>query len=308
MDTLYQKFYKGFYLRTGGFLPTKPLNQNIYPGDFFQIINGEIMILGNIFRKAIVGPEQVIMDYGLKLNPANWNFSDGVTKPYAGRESGSNAIEGTFEFSKQVLKFKEPGSYMFKGEEPESIKISNWSDIKDELIVKLTQTIYSFRELYLVTECATNASWTLAIASHKHAELEIATGDENYGLVDIFGHSSSRTIQSKNIEYYHRQDNRVPSFFKARKLVVQQEKLETFISELITQRMNLQEWADDFFDYNFESSQTAHVPRYTEQAYSSVLDMLQANQLNPNTALLYFTWGDMSLDDIQKLFITYGDE
>ena len=34
--------------------------------------------------------------------------------------------------------------------------------------------------------------------------------------------------------------------------------------------------------------------------------MLQANELNPNTALLYFKWADANLDDIEKLFLVYG--
>jgi hypothetical protein len=292
-------------MRTGGFIPSKPLGQNIYPGDFFQIKDGEMIVLGNIFRQGIVDADNCNLGYGIKLNPANWNFKEGVTKPYSGRGTGSNAIEGAFEYSKQVLEFKQPGSYMFKGVSPEAVKIANWSEIKDELIIKLTQTFYSFRELYLVTECATTESWTLAIASHKRAELEIVTEDENSGLVDIFGHSSSKTIQSKNIEFYHREENRIPTFFKAKKLVVQQEKLETFISELISNRMNQYEWANDYFDYDFYEGRSSYSPRYNDNIQASVLDMLQANQLNPNTALLYFQWADLNLDDIQKLFIIY---
>ncbi|HET6992936.1 MAG TPA: hypothetical protein VFJ43_16510, partial [Bacteroidia bacterium] len=63
-------------MRTGGFIPTKPLNQNVYPGDFFQIINGEMIALGNIFLKGVVDNDNVEIGYGTKLNPANWNFSD----------------------------------------------------------------------------------------------------------------------------------------------------------------------------------------------------------------------------------------
>ena len=40
---------------------------------------------------------------------------------------------------------------------------------------------------------------------------------------------------------------------------------------------------------------------------ASILDMLQANELNPNTALLYFRWSDANLDDIEKLFTAYGN-
>ena len=307
MDTVYRKFYKGFYLKTGGFIPVKPINQCVYPGDFFQIRNGEMIVLGNIYRKSIVIPENEHLEYGIKLNPANWSFNDGVTKPYSGRGSGNNPIEGEFEYSKQILAFSDAGSYFFKGNNPESVQISNWRDIKNELIIKMTQTLYSFRELFIVTESATNSDWTLAISSSDEGELEIATDSENFGLVDIFGDASSKTIQSKDIEYYHREDKRKPTFFKAKKLVVQDEKLETFISELISERIGKKEWADDFFDYDFEHDAQAYAPRVSPNVQISFLDMLQANQLSPNTALLYFRWVDANLDDVEKMFLSYGN-
>lgn len=305
MDNVYRNFYRNFYMRTGGFIPTKPLNQNIYPGDFFQIKNGEMFVFGNIFRKGVVDPEDVQFGYGIKQNPAGWNFSDGITKPYSGRGSGQGAIGGEFEFSKQIIAFSKNGSFFFKCNEPESVKILNWSEIQQQLIIKLTQTIYSFRELYLVTESVVPSDWTLAISSSDKGELEIATDSENFGLVDIFGHHSAKTIQSKDIEYYHRETFKKPVFFKARKLVVQDEKTEVFISELISDRLNSTEWVNDFFDYEFH-----HDPVYTSHnpggVQAGILDMLHTNELNPNTALLYFKWMDTSLDDIEKLFVIYG--
>ncbi len=305
MDTVYRNFYRNFYMRTGGFIPTKPLNQNMYPGDFFQIKNGEMILLGNIFRKGIVDPANVKFGYGIQQNPASWNFSDGVSKPYSARGSGQGAINGEFEFSKQIMAFSREGSFYFKCNEPESVKILNWSEIQQQLIIKMTQVIYSFRELYLVTESVVPLNWTLAIGGSDKGELEIASDSENFGLVDIFGHQSAKTIQSKDIEYYNRETRRKPVFFKASKLVVQDEKLETFTGELISDRFNSTEWINHFFDYDFH-----HDPVYTSHnsrsAQGSVLEMLHANELNPNTALLYFKWADASLDDIEKLFLTYG--
>jgi hypothetical protein len=305
MESVYRRFYRSFYMRTGGFIPSKPLNQNIYPGDFFQIRNGEMVILGNIFRNKIIDPEDCRFGYRNKLNPAGWSFGDGVTKPYSGRGSGHGSIVGEFEFSKQILAFADYGSFFFKGNDPESVKIINWGELQQQLIIKLTQTYYSFREIYVVTESASASDWTLAIASSGNAELEIATDSENFGLVDIFGHHSAKTIQSKNIEFYHREPNRRPGFFKARKLVVQDEKLEVFVSELISQRQGQDEWAGSFYDYDFhyDSVFTSQIPAC---AQASILDMLRANELNPNTALLFFRWADMNLDDVEKLFLDYG--
>lgn len=295
-------------MRTGGYLPSKPINQTLYPGDFFQIKNGEMILLGNIFRKSIITSNDAKFEYGIKLNSASWKFSDGVSKPYSGRGIGNNPIEGEFEFSKQILRFKNAGSYIFDGENPESIKISNWNEIQQALIIKLTQTLYSFRELYVVTECVTTSSWSLAVASNKDAELEIATENENFGLVDIFGTSGIKTIQSKDIEFYQKQENRIPIFFKAKKLQIKQEMLSVFISDLLNERSNYDDWANDFFEYNFSKQDGNTMAMYENNLHSSFLDMLQANQLNPNTALEYFQWGDFNLDDVQKLFMTYINE
>ncbi|HYG50812.1 MAG TPA: hypothetical protein VD905_07905 [Flavobacteriales bacterium] len=304
MEYIYRNFYRNFYMRTGGFMPSQPLNQTVFPGDFFQIKNGEMIILGNIFRAGIIHPDDAVFEYGVRLNPSAWNFSHGVTKPYSGRGTGRNAIEGQFEFSKQIIAFAMEGSFFFKSNRPESVRIANWNELQQQLIIKLTQTFFSFRELYLVTECASASDWTLAVASSEKGELEIATDEENFGLVDIFGHQSARTIQSKNIEYYHREVKRNPSFFIAKKLVVQDEKLSDFITGLILQRQSQNEWAADYFDYPFEFD-NMFTPTLSKNVQISSVDMLRANELNPNTALLYFKWADISLDDIEKLFLTY---
>jgi hypothetical protein len=305
MEKVYRNFYRNFYLNTGGFIPTRSLNQNTYPGDFFQIRNGEIIVLGNIFRNRVIDREECSLGYINRLNSANWSFGDGVTKPYSGRGTGHNALGGEFAYSKQILAFADSGSFLFRGNDPESLKLVNWDELQYKLIIKLTQTMYSFREIYIVTEIATTADWTLAVASSGKAELEIATDKENFELTDIFGHSSAKTIQSKDVEFYRRESKRRPCFFKARKLVVQDERRDVFISELMSRMQGQDEWASDFFehDFNYDQVGTALVPG---GAQASVLDMLQTNQLNPNTALLYFRWVDANLDDVEKLFMNYG--
>lgn len=264
-----------------------------------------MIVLGNIFRGGVIDSVECKFDPNVKLNPANWIFNDGVTKPYSSRGTGQGPLEGQFEFSKQVLAFANRGSFFFKGNGPSAAKILNWNDFQQQLIIKLTQTYYSFRELYVVTETVTLADYALAISASSNGEMELASDEENGGLLEIFGHHSARTLHSKNIEYYHREGKRRPAFFKGKKLVVQPEKLEVFISELKDQRQNRDEWASSFYahDFHYEPTYTSQVSSNTQ---ASVLDMLQANELNINTALLYFKWEDTTLDDVEKLFQTYG--
>ncbi|HEX8014947.1 MAG TPA: hypothetical protein VF465_06925 [Flavobacterium sp.] len=307
MDLIYKNYYRHFYLKTGGFLPTKPLNKNLFPGDYFQIKNGTITLLGNLYRNGILSPDEVNLSPVIKLNPSSWSFSDGISKPYSGRGFGNSAIEGQFEFSKQVLAFANKGSFIFRAQEPESMKIENWNDIQQQLIIKLTQTLFSFREMYIVTESATATTTTLAVAGAANAELELASDSENFGLVDIFGHDNTKTIQSKDIDYYHREVKRKPAYFKAKKLVVQDDKLAYFISDFLNKTYNSSEWTDTFFDSNFHNDIDYSSQMMLQNAQGYFLDMLQSGELNPNTALLYFKWADTTLDDVEKLFESYGN-
>ena len=304
MENAYRNFYRNFYIRTGGYIPVKPLSSTMYPGDFFQIINGEIIILGNIFRDSVIDPEEASINYHNKLNPNSWNFSDGLSKPYSGRTNGQDITDGNFEYSKQVLAFAKRGSFVFHSTEPEATKIANWMEIQQQLIIKLTQTLYSFRELYVVTESASVSSWSLAIAAEQNAELEIASENENFGLTDIFGHQSTKTIQSRDIEYYFRELHRKNSFFKAKKLVINDEKIDYYMSDLIQRRAEQQEWAKSFYNIDIKDDvYDSYIPTKTEV---NPLDMLSGNELNPNTALLYFRWANASLDDVERLFLNYA--
>ncbi len=285
-------------------MPAQPLDHLFFPGDFFQIRNGELFVLGNIFRNGVIDQGDCKIGTGIKQNPANWQFSDGVSRPYLGRGVGKD-LDGEFEYSKQLLAFTARGSFMFKGSNPESVKILNFNDLQSALIIKMTQTMFSFRELYIVTEVVAPSDWVLAVAGASNAELEIAADSGDSVTVDVFGHHKSRTIQSRDIEYYHHERNRKPTFFKAKKLVVQDERKEVFISDLLRQRMDVNQWARNFFDYDFHA-ESLNYHQMPANAGASVLDMLQANELNPNTALQYFRWGDANLDDIEKLFTIYG--
>lgn len=305
MENVFRNYYRQCYLRTGGFIPAMPLGQNMLPGDFFQLRNGQMILLGNIFRNGLIDPDNLVISRNIPLNQAAWEISEGVSKAYSGRSARQGPVEGSFEFSKQLLVFANRGSFLFKGQSPQSLRIDNWHDWQQALIIKLTTSVFSFREVYVVTESAAPSGWTLAVAGDEEAELEIATESENFGLVDIFGHHAARTIQSKDIEYYHRDEKKKPVFFKAKKLAVQEDRMQVFISELIARSQQYNEWASSFYNCDFHYD---HRFSYEQEQYlrAGLLDMLQANELNPNTALLYFKWVDTTMDDVEKLFTCYG--
>jgi hypothetical protein len=303
MNSIFHPFYQKLYQSTGGFFPILPLGFQIFPGDFFQIRNGQIILLGNIFNPRIVGYYERDFEEVSLLNESNWQISKGISKPYAGRGSGHTPIDGVFEYSKQVIAFEDRGSFIFKGQHPKSLKLANWNSMQAELIIKMTQTYYSFREVYVATEVASVANWTLAIAGKENAELEIASEAESFGLVDIFGHETSRSIQSRDIDYYEHEKNRKWSFFKAKKLVVQDDVQDYFISDFLKNRRLAYDWASSFFPNEISDEQLYFPDHYYVNGRASILDLLQANQLNPNTALDYFKWSNADFTDLETVFL-----
>lgn len=309
MDDLFQPFYKKTYVQTNGFVPVTPVLRNVHPGDFFQIKNGQFFFLGNIFNPAIVDLFEVKLAYDIQLNPDNWSFSEGVSKPYTGRGSGQDPLDQSFEYSRQVLSFKEKGSFLFQGNNPVSARIQNWNEIQNELIIKLTQAYYSFREVFVVTESVALDNWKLAVAGAENAELEIALSQENmgenanyFGLTDIFGHHASKTIQTRDLEYYKAEQRKCTPYFKAKKLIVKNDQVDVFISDLITKRNEHQKWAQSFFPYDLHYVEGLLNETQVYEESTNVLDLLQGSQLNPKTALDYFSWRNMNMDDVQKLF------
>lgn len=306
MDNVFKKFYRGFFLKTGGFIPSKPLNQVVLPGDLIQVHQGQTMVLGNIYRQQVIDPVTYHILPGIGLHGANWRLEEGLSRAYLGTETQEMLPDGRATFQKQVLTFQGIGSFFFHGHAPEAVRIGNWSSIADELIVKLTTTQFSFREVYLVTETATTETWTLAVSGAKFARLEITDSDEENLAPDLFGGLSSRATRMREIAYHHRESSRRPSFFKAKKLVVSQDKVQLFMSQLIAGQQYDNSWTRDFFEYDIFPAGEPYPSPITLPTQNSVLDLLQVNQLNPNTALEYFRWEDANLNDIERLFPGHG--
>lgn len=307
MNSIFQKLYKKIYHHTNGFIPIFPFGVNVHPGDFFQIINGEFTVLGNIFNPPIVDQLAVQFETEISINKANWNIGEGVSKPYSGSGIHHGGLEGESTFNRQIIGFADRGSFLFKADAPQAMRIGNWSQIRDELIVKMTQVYYSFREVYVITDCVVTDGWTLAVAGAPEAELEIESEHDEGNWMDVFGRSSSKTVQSKNMEFYHQEKRRKSSFFKAKKLVVNDDKITPFISSFMRKSTEQQEWAHSFYPYDFYNDAGLFSHLNTNNLRISILDLLQGNQLNPNTALSYFSWANTNLDDISKLFLTYGE-
>ena len=86
MERVFRNFYRNFYHRTGGFLPTQSHDLRISPGDFFQIMDGDIMVLGNILRKGLINDDEVILVMGSMYRQPDGYF---IVSPKSWREQKS---------------------------------------------------------------------------------------------------------------------------------------------------------------------------------------------------------------------------
>lgn len=300
METILNTYYEKFYLGTNGYMPTNPVTEIIYPGDFFQIINGKIQRLGNIYKEDLV--EKIRISEAVQLSAYRWQISSGLHKEFSIKEMTNETSQ---PYMKQILRFQDAGSFAFRANEPEMIKISNWDHISDELIVKLTQSKYGFRELYLATEIVTAKQWTLAISGRRDAELELVSDSENASLVDIFGVKGTKAIQSKGIDIYENKSGRTPNFFKAKKLVIRDDKQGVGFDRILKAENEIHGWAKEFYDYSFDLDPPFIGQHHSEYFLTNAIDMLVGTAVDIKNALEHYKWVDASLDDVMKYHLTH---
>ena len=135
MNSIFQPFYQKLFQSTSGFFPSFHWAFKFFQAIFFQIRNGQIILLGNIFNPRIVGYYEGDFEEVSLLNESNWQISKGISKPYAGRGSGHTPIDGVFEYSKQVIAFEDRGSFILR-DNIKSLKLANWNSMQAELIIR----------------------------------------------------------------------------------------------------------------------------------------------------------------------------
>lgn len=271
-----KQFYRQCYLQTGGWIPVTSPNQQIELGDFCQIKVEQLRCLGNILSLRLV--EDVLISENLSLDSDNWRLNEGVSQIFCATEQQQNS-----EWTNQVLEFEHQGSFFFYGGNPTCQLILNFSHFKDDITVKLTQSEFNFRDIYVITGVTTVDDWALAIAGKAKAQLKTTTQIRASDYFDLLIHQSSMAEQSNDIAIYQKHNEMPTSFFKAKKLVLKDHKKEYFLKEILCRE------------------QTMAPQTLSSWLNSDLLDRVEANELNLGTCLDFFTWVDVSLDDVEKL-------
>ncbi|MBV1873602.1 MAG: hypothetical protein KUG80_02410 [Gammaproteobacteria bacterium] len=271
-----EQFYRECYLQTGGWIPMAPLSQAVDLGDFCQINRRRVRPLGNILNLNLI--EEVLVSEALHLNPDDWQFSVGIQQVFCATEQQQSS-----EWTKQVLEFSKPGAFMFYGNNPRAQLILNWSQFKEEITLKLSQGEFNFREIYVITGVASMADWGLVIAAKSGAKLETSAQIRTTDSFDLLNHHSCMVEQSNDIESFEKSNECTNNFFRAKKLVLSDQKKEHFTRQVLRN-----------CDGSFKS-------RSADWLNTDLLNRVEANELNLANCLEFFDWVDVSLDDVEKL-------
>ena len=189
--------------------------------------------------------------------------------------------------SKQVFEFEEVGSHLFLGKDPQECSHLNWTAMKDELTLKMTQEEYSFREVYVVTSVVYVSSWGLFLAERGQAQLTVSSEVTEPDFFQWFSDESARIERSEHIQAVQQRQPKHPCFFKAKKLIMSEKKKEFYTRRLYEkQKPNGNGKSGSFSFANW--------------LQADLLNLVLANELNLSSALEFFDWTNMTLDDLGK--------
>ncbi len=259
----------------------EPLTRNIAVGDLCQINHGLFYPLTNLSQINLVEP--ILVSPALALNSVDFRLSCGVQQILCTLETFSED-DGEYRYrTRQSLGFAQAGSFVFHGSQPHAHLLLNWSQLRDDATLKLTQLHYSFRELYLVTGVATVSEWALSIASKPDAQLEMSAALNDNDFFSLISHSSAASELCKDIAFYEKSSVKPAHFFKAKKLVLSDTMNDFYINRII------------------ENQKKPHSSLIANWLGADLINLVKANELNLNTSINFFNWVDISLDDVERL-------
>lgn len=296
MENILNKFYAEFYRCTDGFIPTKPLGTDIYLGDLFVIQNGKILRLGNIAELDLVEPARY--SEPIVQNPDLWDMNSGVIRSYVEEEDEIFEGKTIDDRQKYVLSFDSPGSYLFQGLEPTARLLLNFHEIEQALTIKVTQSEYMFREIYVATEVVELNSWILAISQTSDGLMEVSSNSDGFDLFGCMLDETSLVHRSHDLLSY-RFAKESPTFFKAMRLKLHEKKREQLVNEAIAKHGR--PWGP------VESQQEDKFRRRNRDLFLAnqlnidPLNLANATSFNINTATDFFGWTPTTLTDVARL-------
>jgi hypothetical protein len=274
---MFKKVFYSHCFQQKGWLPMHPFARRLGLGDLCQIRQGRFQPLLNIDEAHLV--ENVLVSREMPLEQSGWELSIGVQQLVCESHTEHGRDSEQQDRTKQLLEFSQAGDFIFHAKAPKAKVMLNWAQIRDDLTLKLTQLHYGFRHVYVITGVATADDWGLAVAGQRDARLELSAPLCQSNRFGLFSHSSARADRCMGIASYDKAGSQPAYFFKAKKLITSDAMGDRYLSQLVD---NSAELAPD------------EVANWLQADW---LDMVKVNELNLATAIGFFNWVNMSLDD-----------
>lgn len=273
-------FFHDCYLQTG-WIPMQPLQRKIELGDVCQIQQGRMQPLLNLHQAHLI--DQQMDSTSLHLNPVDWRIQNGVWQSHCEIRTDTNKAGEAYQWTEQVLSFDQPGSFVFHGNEPRAHLLLNWHHIRDDVTLKLTQMHYNFRDVYVISAVATTHDWGLSIAAQKGARLEMSATLGHTDCFTLLSHNTAQTAKCKGIACYEQARGMPAYFFKAKKLVLCEERVDHYLRHIVENREKLSPAVE------------------ANWLTTDLVNLATIHELNQNTCSKFFTWIDCSLDDVVRI-------
>src|SRR5690606_18113647 len=117
----------------------------------------------NIRMLGMPNDETSLRERELTLTGTEWTLGSGARQVFCAAEQASTEHGARAEMQRRILEFDGRGSFLFSGRAPRCRMLVNWSVLEIDVTVKLTQAMFSFRDVHVSTETCSLDEWALAI-------------------------------------------------------------------------------------------------------------------------------------------------
>ncbi|WP_288393466.1 hypothetical protein [uncultured Herbaspirillum sp.] len=273
-------FYRACFLNAG-WIPSQDLARPVAVGDVAQICNGRLQTLLNLQSGHLV--ETLAISRKLEFGDLAWRLEQGVYQSLSEAQTMQGEQGELYAQTRQVLEFARTGDFLFHARKGHAHCLLNWAEIKDDVTLKLTQLRYQFRNAYVVTAVATMHEWGLAVAGQDQGRLEMSatgTGGDRYTLLSD---ESARADASRGMAVFETGKDSPAYFFRAKKLILSDATVDLCLARLAHNQAHLHD---------------SEIARWLN---ADLRNFAQNGDVSLNTCMHYFSWCDMSLDDLALL-------
>ncbi|AZZ98475.1 hypothetical protein [Pseudoalteromonas sp. R3] len=274
----FRNFYFDSYNDTK-WIPMYPFDTRIELGDVFQINQGRVRrLLNTCVDLELVNPIEAY-DYA-PIQMDDWRTSRGCIK-VSDMQTVETLIDEQRTRRQQAFRFENRGDYLFHGDVALATFMSNWSKVSPELTVKLTQSKFTFRDVYVITAVAVVERWGLAVAAQEGAELTL-TGEQDNSAY-LLAQKQCQLTSNHDLAFFAHQNDVPMHFFKAKKLTLSEQMYDEYLARL-----------------HCSSERSPRLP-LDNWLHANLLNLSATEQLNINTCQEFFQWQDANLDDVLRL-------